>query len=183
MLAPIISKRAEASPPAKFSVIYFGNSLEASRCLVGASAPRCRVVPSVTLGGGSGTGPVFRPGNDSMRGAAGIEAVLTLPLISVRLSCSLMRMNCAMPLPIIENAGIIIQNHHPWPILENDRASATKRKPSPMKACRMADSRVPLPCLFRSRLSQRVRSSSLASGNCPVKACGTRLMLAPHTRQ
>lgn len=49
-------------------ISYFVGSVEASRCLVGASAPRWRVVPSVTLGGGASS-PVLRLGNELTRGA------------------------------------------------------------------------------------------------------------------
>src|SRR5687768_4799393 len=47
-------------------------------------------------------------------------------------SRSFKRMNWATPVPIIENAGISSQNHHPAPI-DLDRAIATMRKARPMK--------------------------------------------------
>jgi hypothetical protein len=56
------SNALETAPPQVekklANAIYFGLSPETSRCLVGASAPRCRVVPSVTLGGEGISSPV-----------------------------------------------------------------------------------------------------------------------------
>ena len=60
---------------------------------------------------------------------------------SVRFSCSFKRMYCAMPVPIIEKAGINIQNHQPLPIAENESAIATKRNAMPMKTFLNACSR------------------------------------------
>src|SRR5205823_2078122 len=111
---------------------YFGASFGTSKCLVGASAPRCRVVPSVTLGGGATNSPVFPVGNVLTPGGGSTAGRPNAPADSARFSRSLMRIYCATPEPIIEKAGMSNQNHQPLPIIQNASAIDTNRKAIPI---------------------------------------------------
>src|SRR5262245_50548524 len=96
-----------------------------------------------------------------------------------------MRMYWATPVPIKENAGINIQNHHAAPI-DLERAMEIIRKATPINMLLKARSSV---SSFRRRprleKGAHAASSSAVVGckDWPASACGTRLMFAPHTRQ
>jgi hypothetical protein len=82
-------------------------------------------VPSVTLGTGGLNSSVLR-GNDAGSGLD-ITGCNRCGIINMRFSFSLRRMYCATPLPISENAGINIQNHHPAPIVRDNHGGHSFR--------------------------------------------------------
>src|SRR4051812_27437969 len=88
-----------------------------------------------------------------------------------------------MPLPKNMKAGISIQYHqvHPpglyLPISREITAKAT-----PIARLRIAWS-IDGGLLRMRRIPKSAQSSAGASGNLPLKACGTRLILAPQARQ
>src|SRR6185369_1977164 len=84
-------------------------------CLVGASTPRWRVVPSVTLGTGGRNSSVLR-GSTGGTDCGGWSGGIPGGIIAARLSRSFKRMYCPTPLAINANAGINIQNHQVAPI-------------------------------------------------------------------
>src|SRR5678815_2612830 len=90
-------------------------------------------------------------------------------------------MNWATPEPIIENAGMSIQNHHPCPV-DLESAIAINKKATPVKMLLNARSSVGRLSCFRPQLDDSV-SGSVTCGNWPFNACGTRLIFAPHDRQ
>src|ERR1044072_3321178 len=107
---------------------------------------------------------------------------MKLPFICF--SRSLKRMICATPVPIIENAGINIQNHQP--LEEYARKNAISMNANPMKRffidCSRPGSR--LPCRRRARSLISLGSPSVRCTTVvPEIACGTRLIFAPQTRQ
>jgi hypothetical protein len=67
------------------------------------------------------------------------------------------------PLPMHENAGINIQNHHPCPIPERDNAIETKMNPRPTNNCLIPSSAVTR--LFLRPFFVNPQSSRM-SGSC-----------------
>jgi len=114
-----------------------------SRCLVDASVPRCRVVPSVTLGTGGINSPVGRRGAEygNATFCRSVNTGCLNGLFSARFSRSRILMNCATPEPIIEKAGMSIQNHQPCPV-DLESAIAISKKAMPMKMLLKARSSV-----------------------------------------
>ena len=169
-----------------FSTSFERVILSLSKCRVGASAPRCLVVPSVTLAGGATSSPVLRVGISSTRRGCIMVGCRTAPGRNAFFSRSRRRMYCAAPVPNIENAGMSIQNHQPVPILVNASAIATPRKATPMKTFLMALSMFGSP-RRRRRVAQKPPSSTSASsracGTWPESAPETKLIFAPQTRQ
>ena len=169
-------------------------------CLVGASVlkSRWRVVPSVTLGGGTSSA-VLRCGNALTRAVGGGDKAASdfAPgsFISSPLLC-LYRTYSATPPPIIAKAGNRNAHHH---VLPPGTASKTEieaiKKPMPIKIFPMALSILGSRslclslCLWRRRpiesktIPGATSISELAPGNFPDSACGTSAMSAPHPRQ
>jgi hypothetical protein len=79
------------------------------------------------------------------------------------------RLIIEIPLPMHENAGISIQNHHPAPIPERDNAIETKMNPKPTNNCLMPSS-VDTRFFLRPLLVNP--HSSVMSGSCGA-AIGT----------
>ena len=133
------------------------SSCSDSRCRVGASAPRCRVVPSVTLGGVGISWAVLRGGSafkgcrdeivsDNVADDAGKDLFCW--------TCTI----CETPLPNKAKAGISIQNHQTCPPISlpnKPMAIATRRKPMPMDICLMPSAIVGVPLCRRLRRAIR----------------------------
>src|SRR5882762_720194 len=91
-------------------------------------------------------------------------------------------MYSAKPFPKEPKAGINIQYHQYAPSPDQPRARATSKNAVPtnifLSACSRLASRTP-------RLRERCAAllSSATAAGCPLSACGTRLILAPHERQ
>ncbi len=164
---------------------------QSSRCRVGASAPRCRVVPSVTLGTGVLNSPVRGALDPPNIGAAELLAgfgkyPLALPSGNdVPLSLLWAATIIATPFPNVEKPGkkrLQPQKTPPGNLIMIARAATMK--PNPINRFMIPFSRlgsISLPRLRRRR--ERGSSGSEACGNCPESACGIRLMFAPQTRQ
>src|SRR6185369_3486915 len=148
-------------------------------CRVWASAPRCRVVPSVTLGTGVINSPVLGAGSVCKRTVLswGEAELIVCPLVCF------IRARPATPLEIKIAAGINIQYHHVVPpglyLLTRIEMTA---KATPIAKARTALSNDGSPL----RLRRKPNSSHAAAGSdgsLPSKACDTRLILAPQFLQ
>ena len=148
------------------------------------SISRCRVVPSVTLGGTSSpvlyldsgeTYSVCDGGSEEFCAGGIARSVIVGEYAGVPFSSFLSCMYCAIPAPRLVNAGISMQNHQPRPIVENARTIETTRNASPVNIFVMARSQL-------SGLPLR-SSSSIGCGGTPESACETFPRSVPQLRQ
>src|SRR2546423_1947755 len=93
-------------------------------------------------------------------------------------------MSSAMPRPNQPAAGINIQNHQIFPAgAYSITRKETTTKAIPIMIPRIASSTLGSRRRFRLAYREYRSLGSSATGNCPVSACDTRLMFAPHARQ